>query len=275
MNRPILAAVVQLCSKQNIQENLNLCCQLLRTARERGAELIVLPENFAYIGSIKEKLNLAEPLSDKNPGPILSIMLEQAQSNQIYLLLGGIPIRSSDDPHRFFNTAVLLSPTGTILASYQKIHLFDVQLPGSVEFKESAYVIPGKELVVVPVHDHVIGLSICYDLRFPELYRALSQQGATILTVPAAFTLHTGKDHWFPLLRARAIENQCYVLAAAQYGAHNDKRASYGKSCIIDPWGAVIAQVPDQQGIALAELDIEYLIQIRQNLPALTNRRLR
>ncbi|MCK5797764.1 MAG: carbon-nitrogen hydrolase family protein, partial [Deltaproteobacteria bacterium] len=163
---------------------------------------------------------------------------------------------------------------GDIVETYDKIHLFDVSIPNGPSFQESARVEPGDRVVTAEVSGLHLGLSICYDLRFPELYRKLASQGAEILLVPAAFLLHTGKDHWLPLLRARAIENQTYVLAANQIGAHTPRRSSYGKSCIIDPWGAVIAQVSDGPGVAVAELDLAYLREVRQQLPALDHRRL-
>jgi deaminated glutathione amidase len=273
MTNSLFAAVVQLCSRQNVEENLQRCWALIAEAAQRGAALVVLPENFAYIGQLRHKLQLAEPLSERDPGPILSSMREAARHHHVHLLLGGVPILSPE-PGRFYNTAILLDPQGQILASYRKIHLFDIQIPGGAIFTESELVAPGDKPVVTPVLGQMLGFSICYDLRFPELYRELTQLGADILCVPAAFTLHTGKDHWIPLLRARAIENQCYVLAAGQHGAHSETRASFGKSCIIDPWGAVIAQASDGESIATAKLDFDYLNRIRRELPALTHRRL-
>ncbi len=273
MSPNVLAAVVQLCSRQVVKENLSLCQDLIARSAEKGAELVILPENFAYIGHLHEKIKLAEPLTEREPGPILGSMMNIARHHGIHLLLGGTPI-TSDDPNHFYNTAMLLDPKGHIAASYRKIHLFDINIPGRAVFTESECVVPGDKIVTVPLLQTVLGFSICYDLRFPELYRELSRQGATMVCVPAAFTLHTGKDHWLPLLRARAIENQCYILAAAQHGAHTPTRSSYGKSCIVDPWGAIIAQVPDKDGFALAELDMEYLVQIRRDLPCLSHRRL-
>jgi deaminated glutathione amidase len=273
MAESIIAAVIQMCSQQEVAKNLETCRGLLTMAAHRGAQVAVLPENFPYIGRLQEKISLAEPLSDDHPGPILRLMKDLARSLGIHLLLGGMPMVSSD-PNRFYNTAILLDDQGHIRASYRKIHLFDINIPGGPTFTESDCVLPGTEPVTTPLLGSCLGFSICYDLRFPELYRALAEAGAQIFCVPAAFTLHTGKDHWHPLLRARAIENQCYVLAAAQHGAHTRERATYGKSCIIDPWGAVIAQVPDHDGVALAELDMDYLARIRRDLPCLTHTRL-
>ncbi|MCC6749622.1 MAG: carbon-nitrogen hydrolase family protein [Deltaproteobacteria bacterium] len=273
MRRSLTAAVVQLCSRQEVTENLRRCEALVAQAAARGAELVVLPENFAYIGQLSTKLKLAEPLDAERPGPILGAMRALAQREKVHLLLGGTPT-STDDPARFRNTAILLSPEGKLLAAYHKLHLFDVNIPDGAVFRESEHVAPGEELATTEVLGATLGLSICYDLRFPELYRELVRRGATVVCVPAAFTLHTGKDHWLPLLRARAIENQVYVLAAGQYGRHTESRASYGKSCIIDPWGAVVAQASDAEGIAVAELDLDYLAKVRRELPCLGHRRL-
>jgi predicted amidohydrolase len=271
----LIAGVVQLCAHQHPAENLDKSEALVTEAQRRGARLVVLPENFPYIGKLSEKVRLAEPLHATAPGPILGRMIGLARSLGIHLLLGGIPVREEGErPDRFHNTAVLLGPDGEILASYRKIHLFDINIPDGPTFTESEFVLPGEEVVTTGVLGVTLGFSICYDLRFPELYRELARKGAQVVAVPAAFTLHTGKDHWFPLLRARAIENQVYVLAAAQHGRHNEQRTSYGKACIVDPWGAVLAQVPDRDGVAVAELDLEYLDAVRRNLPCLEHRRL-
>lgn len=269
----ITAAVVQLCARQDVNENLNKSESLVENAVAQGAQLVVLPENFPYIGRLAEKVRLAEPLSPHAPGPVLARMTGLAQRLGVHLLLGGVPIRSSDRD-KFYNTAVLLDPDGLIRASYRKIHLFDINIPGGAVFTESDHVLPGDEPVTTEILGATLGFSICYDLRFPELYRELARRGATIIAVPAAFTLHTGKDHWFPLLRARAIENQAFVLAAAQHGRHTEQRTSYGKACIIDPWGAVLAQCPDTDGVALARLDLGYLARVRRELPCLEHRRL-
>jgi predicted amidohydrolase len=269
----IRAAVVQMTSGEDIAKNLETITQLTEQAARQGATLVTLPENFCYLGSMRRKLELAEPLDSGNPGPILAAMVALARSAGVHLLLGGMPTQA-ETPQRFYNTAVLLDPEGAIAASYHKIHLFDVDIPDGAVFKESEHVVPGREAVVAPLGSTTMGLTICYDLRFPELFRRLAGAGAEICCVPAAFTMHTGKDHWLPLLRARAIENQTYILAPAQYGRHNDQRVSYGKSCIVDPWGAVIAQVPDREGVAVAELDLAYLQKVRAQLPCLQHIRL-
>lgn len=271
MPRSMVAAVAQMCSRQDLQENLATAAELCRDAAARGAQLVVLPENFTYIGGLAHKLATAEPLDP--PGPVVTRMSALARELGIHLLLGGIPIRGPRRD-RFLNTAVLLDDRGAVVASYCKIHLFDINIPGRAVFHESQYVLPGDRPVVARALDTTLGLSICYDLRFPELYRRLVDLGAELIAVPAAFTLHTGKDHWFPLLRARAIETQCFVLAAAQHGQHIEGRTSFGKACIVDPWGAVLAQVPDADGVALARLDLDQLERIRAELPALSHRRL-
>lgn len=273
MSRIIHAAVVQTCSIQDVEKNINTCRALISDAAEQGAQLIVLPENFAYLGDLKEKLRLAEELSEKSPGPILGAMIQLARQYRVNLLLGGMPIKS-EDPQRFYNTSIMLNVEGRIISTYRKMHLCDLVIAGKANFHESKYVLPGEEVVTASLFNTTIGLSICYDLRFPELYRAQSKKGATILTVPAAFSAHTGKDHWMPLLQARAIENLCFVLAAAQHGQHLEKRASHGRSCIIDPWGTVLAQVPDKDGVAIAKLDMDYLERIRNDINALLHRRL-
>ena len=179
----------------------------------------------------------------------------------------------SDDAARPYNTSVLVSPQGAIAAAYRKVHLFDVSLPDGTSLRESAATSAGAEAVTAEVKGVRVGLSICYDLRFPELYRRLVDQGARIVTVPSAFTLTTGKDHWHALLRARAIENQVWVLAAAQHGKHPRGRQTYGKSVIIDPWGEVVAQVSEGEGFAVAKLDFEYQDRVRTSLPSLLHRK--
>jgi predicted amidohydrolase len=274
MAKTIVAAVAQMCARQDLDENLATAEGLVRQAAKLGAQLVVLPENFTFIGGLKRKLEIAEDLDASSPGPVMKRMISLTRDLRIHLVLGGIPM-TCELPDKFVNTAVVLGPDGSRLATYQKIHLFDINIDGGPQFQESDYVKPGTDPVVAPdVLGVPLGLSICYDLRFPELYRTLTERGARIICTPAAFTLHTGKDHWFPLIRARAIENQVFILAAAQHGPHNPERSSYGKACIVDPWGAVLAQVPDQDGVAVAVLDLEHQQQVRAQLPALEHRRL-
>jgi len=200
-------------------------------------------------------------------------MAALARRLRVTLLLGSLPERVPGDA-RVRNTAVLLGPGGETVAAYRKIHLFDIDLPGMEHLKESQAVLPGDEVVVAGTAIGPVGLSICYDLRFPELYRELVRRGARVLCVPSAFTERTGKAHWEVLLRARAIENLAYVLAPAQVGHHGGGRASHGQAMIVDPWGSVLAQVPDGEGVAVAELDFDRLERLRRELPALSHARL-
>jgi predicted amidohydrolase len=178
------------------------------------------------------------------------------------------------DPDRTYNTSLVFDRSGGLVSAYRKIHLYDVEIPGRVSYLESRSVAPGNDCVTVDVAGLRVGMSICYDLRFPELYRRLAGAGAQLLLVPAAFMLHTGRDHWEVLLRARAIENQCYVAAAAQIGDHDPGRTCFGRSMVVDPWGTVLAQAPDEIGVTVADLDLDRLARIRSELPSLANRRL-
>jgi predicted amidohydrolase len=273
MSTVVRAAVAQLQSRQDVEANLAACTDAAAEAAARGAQLCALPENFAFMGPERGKLQIAEAVDAAHPGPVLGAMMATARRHNLYILLGGFPERGPT-PEKCFNASVLLGPDGALLGHYRKMHLFDVAIPGRAVYRESEVFAGGAGPVTVETPLGAIGLSVCYDLRFPELYRAEAAQGARILTVPAAFTAHTGKDHWHVLLRARAIENLCYVLAPDQYGIHDEKRITYGHSVIVDPWGAVIAEVGDHPGIAVADLDLGYLEQVRRELPALSHRRL-
>lgn len=269
-----LAACVQLTSQGDVARNLEACARGIAHAARRGAELVVLPENFAFVGmDEKDKMPHAETLDPAYAGPILEALFEAAVKSGVWVIGGGMPERSPD-AGKVWNSCVAVSPSGTLAAVYRKIHLFDVQIPGGAEFMESRTVEPGRDLVVVETPRAPVGLTICYDVRFPELYRALVGRGARLVVVPAAFTLHTGKDHWHTLLRARAIENQVYVLAAAQYGRANEKRVCYGHSLIVDPWGTVIAEASDREGVVVAEIDLAFQDKVRRELPCLTHRKL-
>jgi predicted amidohydrolase len=266
----VIAGVVQMTSGGDVAKNLARAAELIGEAASRGARLVVLPENFALLGEHeRDKFAVAE----KIPGAIVGAMAEAAKKHSVSLVLGGMPEKGPDDAH-VHNTSVYLDATGAVRGVYRKIHLFDVQIPDGAEYRESASVAPGSETVVVETPWAMMGLSVCYDLRFPELYRRQAEAGARILTVPAAFTLHTGRDHWHVLLRARAVENLCYVLAAAQYGKHNAKRVTYGHALIADPWGQVLAECGDHEGVAVAELDFAYQDKVRRELPSLGHRRL-
>lgn len=265
-----LAAVVQLSSGADRPANLVRAATLVRTAAARGARLVVLPEVFPWRGPRTEEAAHAEPI----PGPTTGAMAAVARECGVHLCMGSM-LEAAPGADRTFNTSVLLGPDGGILAQYRKIHLFDVELPGRVCVRESDARAPGDQTVVVPTPLGRLGLSICYDLRFPELYRRLVHAGAEILLVPSAFTFPTGAAHWEVLCRARAIENQCWLLAANQTGQSPHGFADYGNSLIVDPWGTVTARLGDGEGIALAEIDLEQLARVRREIPCLDHVRLR
>ncbi len=268
--RSFVAAAVQVCATPDVEANEERSARLVRGAAAAGAELVALPENWFFIGPMEDKVPLAEPLD----GPRVGRMAELARELGIHLLLGTVP-ETAPEPGRCFNTSVLLGPDGRTLASYRKLHLFDVDIEGGVSIRESDHLVPGDGgPVVAETPLAVLGLSICYDLRFPELYRALVEGGAELLCVPAAFTMMTGRDHWDLLLRARAVENTCWVLAPNQWGRHVRGRVSYGRSQIIDPWGTRVACCSDGEGHALARVDLDVMEGVRRQLPALRHRRL-
>jgi predicted amidohydrolase len=267
-------AAVQLQSQDDVRQNLDECRRLVAAARREGAKLVVLPENFAYFGAEDGKRASAERLADP-AGPIQAALSEMARGSELFLVAGGFP-EVSAEAARPFNSALVFGPTGALVGSYRKIHLFDVALQDGTSLSESSGTTGGAldSLLCFDIGGFRIGVSICYDLRFPELYRALVSQGANVLLVPSAFTLHTGKDHWHPLLRARAIESQAYVIAAAQWGKHPRGRSTYGHSLVVDPWGAVIAEASDQVGFVTATLDLGYLQRVRAAIPCLDHRRM-
>ncbi|MGF1464540.1 MAG: carbon-nitrogen hydrolase family protein [Sandaracinaceae bacterium] len=263
-------AAVQMTSTDDVEANLGATERLVRHAAEEGAELALVPECFAYLGPEAGKLPLAEPLP--SGGPILDRCRSLARSTGLHLVLGGFWERG-DDPRKVRNACVHLDGAGEIRAVYRKIHLFDVDLPDGTKLEESATVEAGREAVVTDTPFGRLGLSVCYDLRFPELYRRLVGDGAIALAVPAAFTLTTGKDHWHVLLRARAIEAQAYVIAAAQTGHHFGRRRSYGHALVCDPWGTVVADCGgDGEGVAIGTIDPERVAAIRRSLPSLRHR---
>jgi len=276
----LIVAAIQLTSTDDVASNLDSCQRLIAEAAASGAKLIGLPENFAYLGSDRDhRLSLAERVGSDADGPILAAMRRAAQQTGAWLLLGGFPEMGHTPAtagalQRIRNTSVLLSPDGNVAAVYRKIHLFDVDVPGGLRFRESEAIEPGADVVVAETPWGGLGLTICYDLRFPELYRAIAGRGARVCAVPSAFTLETGKDHWHVLLRARAIENQMFVFAPAQRGLHGGQRRSYGHALVVDPWGVVIAECGDHEGFALAKLDFDYQDEVRRNLPCLLHRQL-
>jgi len=262
-------AAIQMTSTEDVERNLARAEDLVRRAAAEGADLVALPENFAYLRTEGEQLEFRARLSGE---PVRS-MRELARELRCHLLLGSIP-EEIPRSRRTYNTSVLIGPAGERLAVYRKIHLFDIKIRGGVELFESRNVAAGDKPVVVSTRLGKLGLSICYDLRFPELYRRLVRRGAQVLFVPSAFTAYTGPHHWLPLLRARAIENQCWVVAPAQVGQHNPDRRSHGESVVIDPWGKVVARKPRGQGWISAEIDLTLVDEIRRGLPCLDHRRL-
>lgn len=261
----MLVAAVQMCSDANRDGNLEKAEKLVRLAAKRGAELIVLPEHFSYRGKEDGLKEYAEEI----PGPVSNWAQNLAHNLGIWLLAGSIPERSGDC---VYNTSILVNPKGEIVSNYRKIHLFDVTVGTSV-YRESAIFAPGKTPCIAQTPVGTLGLTICYDVRFPELFGYLSRMGAEIFLLPASFAMLTGKDHWEVLLRARAVENQAYVIASNQVGESPEKKISYGRSMIIDPWGLVIGQAYDTETVVVAEIDLSYLRTIRSSYPFLTHRK--
>ncbi len=251
------------------ERNLGTAEQLVAEAAARGARLAVLPEMFAWRGPEEGIADAAEPLQ----GPAMARMAEAARRHRLTLVAGSF-YEKDGTAGLPFNTTVVFGADGARLGVYRKVHLFDVALPGKVEIRESDRMRAGDEIVCVDTEAGRVGLSICYDLRFPEMYRRLTREGATLICVPAAFTHATGAAHWEVLLRARAIENQVYVLAPNQIGPTVDGPPVWGGSSIIDPWGVVLARAPDTEGVLTAEIDPDHLAAVRAGLPCLEHARL-
>jgi len=258
-----LAAAVQMTSTGDTTGNLERAVGLIKEAASRGATLIGLPENWSMI----------RDESDEPPAPIsfdegpMGALRALCREKSVTLIAGTVPEAGPDG--KVFNSCPVIGPDGEIISVYRKIHLFDVVIRGGEAHRESRHVAPGKDAVIADTSCGKIGLSVCYDLRFPELYRTLARRGARVLSVPAAFTLHTGKDHWVVLIKARAIENLAYVIAPAQIGANTPNRRTFGKSLISDPWGNILATAPDREGVAVAEIDFDFQDALRAQLPAL------
>ncbi len=268
---PIMAAI-QMVSGHSVAGNLAEAADLLTEAADRGARLAVLPENFALMG--RRETDKVAVRETEGAGQIQDFLAEQALRHRLWLVGGTIPLRSSDDHRDRVRTACLLfDDQGRQVARYDKVHLFDVQVVGSRErYAESATIAPGDRYVVTDTPFGRLGLAVCYDLRFPEQFRAMADQGMEIMALPAAFTATTGAAHWEILLRARAIENQCYVIAAGQGGHHSNGRETFGDSLLIDPWGLILDRWAWGPGIALANLDRAFLEDIRRQFPVLTHR---
>ncbi|MBW4616042.1 MAG: carbon-nitrogen hydrolase family protein [Desmonostoc vinosum HA7617-LM4] len=264
-----LAAAIQLTSVPDLHKNLAQAEELIDLAVRRGAELVSLPENFSYMGEEKDKLSQAEAIAHETE----NFLKKMAQRFQVTILGGSFPVKV-ENTGKFYNTTILIDPNGQEVARYYKVHLFDVNVPDGNTYQESSTVMAGKHLPPVYLSEKLgkLGLSICYDVRFPELYRHLSDKGADVIFVPAAFTAFTGKDHWQVLLQARAIENTCYVIAPAQTGTHYARRQTHGHAMIIDPWGVILADAGEQPGIAIAEIKPSRLEQVRRQMPSLQHR---
>jgi len=263
----INCAVIQMNSGADQDENLRRAGELVARAAADGAELAALPENFARM----RKSDREAIIGEREGGPVASWARKTAAAEGIYLLAGSYP---EAGPHgdRSYNTSILVDPAGRVLAAYRKIHLFDVAVPGGETHRESQWILPGREAVTAETPLVPMGLSICYDLRFPELYRRLAELGARIIFAPAAFTERSGRAHWEILVRARAIENQVFLVAPAQEGGHPGGRRTYGHSLIVDPWGEILAEIPEGEGVALARLDLSNQARIRQAMPCLEHR---
>ena len=264
------AAAVQMKSGPDKPANVAEASARVREAAGAGAQLVVLPEVFAWRGRHDQERHEAEPI----PGPTTDAMAALARELGIHLVAGSL-LESREGGELPFNTTTLFGPSGDLLALYRKIHLFDVDLPGRVTVRESAMRAPGTDVVSVPTPLGRIGLAVCYDLRFPELFRRLAEQGSEIVVMPSAFTRPTGQAHWETLLRARAIENQCFMIAPNQYGAGAQGFYDYGNSLVVDPWGIVLARGGDDEpAIVAATLDASVLERVRRELPSLCHRRL-
>jgi len=260
------AAAVQLNSTDNRDRNLDTAERLIRAAAADGAELVVLPEKFNLLGASEDMVAGAEPLD----GPTLRWAADLARELGLWLVAGSI-VERIEGEEKLRNTSALLGPDGTRHAVYRKIHMFDVEV-GGVSYRESDTEAPGDEIVLAGAGELPLGMTVCYDLRFPELFRILAVRGARAIALPAAFTLHTGKDHWEVLVRARAIEDQLFMIAAGQIGTHPPGHQSYGRSMIADPWGIPLAIAPDSECFVAAELDLAAQDRIRDSLPSLANR---
>ncbi len=263
-----LAAAVQMLATSDKEANLREAEGWIRRAHAEGARLVVLPEVFNWRGRGGDTAAHAEPV----PGPTTERMSALAAECGVHLLAGSM-LEAAGPDGRAYNTSVLMGPDTGIIAKYRKIHLFDVDIEGEAPIRESEFRRPGEDVVVADTPLCSMGLSVCYDLRFPELYRRLTAAGAKVVFVPSVFTVPTGRAHWEPLLRARAIENQVYIIAPDQTGRHPASMDAYGHSMIVDPWGKVIAHAGTEPGLILAEIDLDYLEDVRRRLPALDHRR--
>tara|TARA_R110002095_G_scaffold200994_1_gene181525 strand:- start:19 stop:801 length:783 start_codon:yes stop_codon:yes gene_type:complete len=253
------------------EANLMEASRLIRQAKDQGAELVVLPENFPIMGTKEsDKVDIREPY---NNGRIQSFLSEQAKKHGIWIVGGTVPIEC-DDPNKIIAACIVYNSEGEVVARYDKIHLFDVELGNDESYKESETILSGTEPVVVDTPFGKLGLAVCYDLRFPELFRQLVDKGAEIIAIPSAFTATTGKSHWEVLVRARAIENLCYVIAADQGGYHLSGRNTYGDSMVVDPWGNILNRLFQGAGVVIANINLDRMEATRRTFPCLKHRKL-
>lgn len=267
-----IAAAIQMASGTNLTANLQETRRLITAAAQSGARLVVLPENFALMG--KSELHKVEIREEDGQGPIQDFLAEQARQHGIWLVGGTVPL-ACPDPGKIYASCLVYDDQGQRVGRYDKIHLFDVRLPDNEEhYEESDTIMSGDQVVVVETPFGVLGLAVCYDLRFPELFRGLLDRGVEIIALPAAFTAVTGRAHWEPLVRARAIENQVYMVAAAQGGYHVNGRETHGDSMVVDPWGNVLDRLPRGSGVVCGEMDPERQKVIRRSFPSIYHRRL-
>jgi len=267
-----VVAAVQMASGPNVGANLNEAERLIARAADAGAKLIVLPENFAIMGMTEhDKVKVRER---QGKGPIQDFLSRRAVAHHVWIVGGTVPL-AGDDPERVYAASLLYDEKGRQVARYDKMHLFDVKLEERDEhYQESLTITPGDQVVVVDTPFGRLGLAVCYDLRFPELFRSMLDHDVEVIVVPSAFTAFTGRAHWETLVRARAIENLSYVIAAAQGGYHYNGRETYGDSMIVDPWGVILDRLPNGSGVVCANIELRHLQRIRRNFPAVSHRRL-
>lgn len=268
---PFRAAAIQMTSTQDVKNNLLQAEKYIDQAAKEGAQLIVLPEMFALMGV--DQMDKVKAKEKFGAGPIQDFLSRQAAKHKIWLVGGTIPIEVNEEHPKVYATCLVFDDAGKIVGRYDKIHMFDVKLVTKESYQESRAIEAGKNIVVLPTPFGKLGLAVCYDIRFPELFRAIQEKGAEMIAFPAAFTYTTGTVHWDTLVRARAIENQIYMMAAAQTGTHPGERKTYGHSMVVDPWGAVKAERGDDTGVVTAEIDIDYLQKLRETFPVLSHKR--
>jgi deaminated glutathione amidase len=260
-------AVLQMNSGEDKAANVETALRLIDEAASTGARLVVLPEIWTYLGDDSGNRENAETI----PGPVTDALAAKAKQHGLYVH-GGTILEKRDGEPKLFNTTVVFGPDGELVAQYSKIHMFDVVLDGVAAYQESNTVQRGEEIVTFDMDGTTVGLAICYDLRFPELFRILTLRGADVIVLPAAFTMTTGKDHWEVLLRARAIENQVYMVSCGQFGPDSSGKWCYGRSLVADPWGTVLATAPDREYVLRATVDLDYLQKVRRQVPSVANR---